>query len=600
MRRALLSLLAGFVIAFSFGGAASAVSADVNDFSFESFDADYYLDVDADGRSTLTTVETFVAVFPDVDQNRGMRRAIPSRYQGVPTDVAIQSVTDETGAPRPFAVETDEEGFILVTSRADSFVQGRQTYVFTYSQRNVTRFFVNTNSDEFFWDTNGTGWQQSFGQVTARVHVPAELAAALTGQNACFRGVEGSTDPCELIVSEEAGGTVLAVSESELGAFQNVTIALGFEPKTFVPRDDSYFGSVFGILQLLTVLISALALVLAIVLRATRLADGRGRPTVIAEYAPPTDLDLITAAVIMKRTTRAAASQFVEFAVRRHIRIVEIEVKGWFRTKKSYELELLRSGGLKGPALQLAVALFGSGLQQGTDYAITSTDERLSRQVRRIIQVATAEATATGLRKKPPLGAAVFVSVLAIVAAVGCFIFGVLMLEQSVGGLLPFLLWIPPLIVVLIVLALVSRKALTHSGAELRDHLKGLKLYIRLAEADRLQMLQSPAGAETEAVSTSDPRQIVDVYEKLLPYAVLFGLETQWAQELGKYYTDASPAWYSGTGVFSAVAFASNIGSMSSSAANSYSGSSSSSSSGGSGGGGSSGGGGGGGGGGGV
>jgi len=133
MKRATLSLLAGFVIAFSFGGAASTVSADVNDFSFESFDADYYLDVDADGRSTLTTVETFVAVFPDVDQNRGMRRAIPSRYQGVPTDVAIQSVTDETGAPRPFTVETDEEGFILVTSRADSFVQGRQTYVFKYT-----------------------------------------------------------------------------------------------------------------------------------------------------------------------------------------------------------------------------------------------------------------------------------------------------------------------------------------------------------------------------------------------------------------------------------------------------------------------------------
>jgi len=600
MKRAMLSLLAGFVIALSFGGAAPGVSADVNDFSFESFDAHYYLDVDADGRSTLTTVETFVAVFPDVDQNRGMRRAIPSRYQGVPTDVAIQSVTDETGAPRPFTVETDDEGFILVTSRADSFVQGRQTYVFTYSQRNVTRFFANTNSDEFFWDTNGTGWQQSFARVNARVHVPAALAAALTGQNACYRGVEGSTDPCELTTSEEAGGTVLAVSESELGAYQNVTIALGFEPNTFVPRDDSYFASVYGILQLLTALMSALALVLAIGLRATRLADGRGRPTVIAEYAPPKDLDLITAAVIMKRTTRAAASQFVEFAVRRHIRIVETEVKGWFRTKKTYELELLSASGLKGPALQLAVALFGYDLQQGTDYAITSTDERLSKHVRRIIQVATAEAIATGLRKEPPLGTAVLVSVLAIVGAVGCFIFGVLMLEESVGGALPALIFLPSLIVVLVVLALVSRKALTDAGAELRDHLKGLELYIRMAEADRLRMLQSPTGAETAAVSTSDPRQIVDVYEKLLPYAVLFGLETQWAQELGKYYTDASPDWYSGTAVFSAAVFASNISSMSSSAASSYSGSSSSSSSGGSGGGGSSGGGGGGGGGGGV
>ncbi|HOW01196.1 MAG TPA: DUF2207 domain-containing protein, partial [Rhodoglobus sp.] len=136
--------------------------------------------------------------------------------------------------------------------------------------------------------------------------------------------------------------------------------------------------------------------------------------------------------------------------------------------------------------------------------------------------------------------------------------------------------------------------------AELRDHLKGLELYIRLAEADRLKMLQSPTGAEREAISTSDPRQIIDVYEKLLPYAVLFSLEKQWAQELGKYYTEQSPDWYSGTGAFNAAVFASSISSMSTTAASSYSGSSSSSSSGGSGGGGSSGGGGGGGGGGGV
>ncbi len=45
----------------------------VDDFVFESFTADYYLDVDEEGRSVLTTVETFVAVFPDFDQNRGPR-----------------------------------------------------------------------------------------------------------------------------------------------------------------------------------------------------------------------------------------------------------------------------------------------------------------------------------------------------------------------------------------------------------------------------------------------------------------------------------------------------------------------------------------------
>ena len=44
--------------------AAPSAIAGVDDFVFESFTADYFLDVDENGRSTLRTVETFVAVFP--------------------------------------------------------------------------------------------------------------------------------------------------------------------------------------------------------------------------------------------------------------------------------------------------------------------------------------------------------------------------------------------------------------------------------------------------------------------------------------------------------------------------------------------------------
>ncbi len=145
---------------------------------------------------------------------------------------------------------------------------------------------------------------------------------------------------------------------------------------------------------------------------------------------------------------------------------------------------------------------------------------------------------------------------------------------------------------------LTTRKPLTDKGAELRDHLEGLKEYIRLAEADRLRVLQSPQGAESTPVSTSDPREVLKLNEKLLPYSVLFGLEKEWAEELSKYYVEEPPDWYSGSTAFNAAVFASSISSISSSASSSMSGSSSSS--GGSGGGGSSGGGGGGGGGGGF
>ena len=160
--------------------------------------------------------------------------------------------------------------------------------------------------------------------------------------------------------------------------------------------------------------------------------------------------------------------------------------------------------------------------------------------------------------------------------------------------------WVPIVVIVVAVLAelfaigLVSHKPLTALGAETRDHLAGLQVFIEWAEADRIRMLQSPQGAERVQVDTTDRREMLKIYESLLPYAVVFGQEKQWAKELAVLYGDqGTPVWYSGSSGFNASAFSAGIGTLSTST-------SASSSSGGSSGGGSSGGGGGGGGGGGV
>ena len=50
-----------------------------------------------------------------------------------------------------------------------------------------------------------------------------------------------------------------------------------------------------------------------------------------------------------------------------------------------------------------------------------------------------------------------------------------------------------------------------------------------MAEADRLKLLQSVDGADTS------PEGIVKLYEKLLPYAAVFGLEESWMNEMKKY-----------------------------------------------------------------
>jgi uncharacterized membrane protein YgcG len=136
-------------------------------------------------------------------------------------------------------------------------------------------------------------------------------------------------------------------------------------------------------------------------------------------------------------------------------------------------------------------------------------------------------------------------------------------------------------------------RPLTDKGRELYDYLKGLEMYIKLAEADRIRVLQSPEGAERKPVDTDDTASMIILYERVLPYAVLFGIEKDWLKHIGTFYesTKSSPDWYNGVNGFNAAMFVSSVSSFSS-----YSSSSSFSSSSGAGGGGFSGGGGGGGG----
>ena len=62
-------------------GAADVASANLDDFTFARLDVEYTLGRTDEGKSTLEVVERFVAVFPEYNQNRGMRRASCRRHR---------------------------------------------------------------------------------------------------------------------------------------------------------------------------------------------------------------------------------------------------------------------------------------------------------------------------------------------------------------------------------------------------------------------------------------------------------------------------------------------------------------------------------------
>ena len=122
----------------------------------------------------------------------------------------------------------------------------------------------------------------------------------------------------------------------------------------------------------------------------------------------------------------------------------------------------------------------------------------------------------------------------------------------------------------------------TSSGLDLANYYEGLKLYISMAEKDRIKFLQSVKGADKTGTG------IVKLYEKLLPYACLFGEEKSWMDELNKYYEslDYEPTWYDSDTLLTSYMLSSMISRTNSSITSGTVSPSSSSSSGSSGGGG--------------
>lgn len=579
----------GLVIAMVVGGLAQPAHADVNDFTIVSFDSQMTLGRDGDGRSTLKITEIITADFPDFDQNHGLERAIPKKYDGHTTNVEVQSVVDKHGTAREYSTYSDSNGN-LVVRMADMgvYVHGQQTYVLTYTQHDVTKSFAEADADEFYWDVNGTEWKVPFDRVSVRLMLDESLVSALRGSSSCYSGVGGSVDTCQLTHD----GMVFSSHVSNLGVGGNMTIAVGFLPGTFAAYERT-LGEELMILWAIIQGISTVVLIPVIIWVSVAYYRWKYRSRelkpVPLEYIPPRDTSVTMSTLLVMAQQRAGTAQLLELAVRHLIVIREIRAKSTLRAAQ-YEIEIIGDLSTQPPeAIELISDMFGGTLPaKGATIQLKKlrNNQAFARRTQDNAKKFSETLTTHGMFvpdatiKRRYRRWALVIGVLAIVSL--SIPFGVLA-------------------VVLFGLSF-ANKRLSDDGLNLRRYLLGLKQYITVAEADRLRFSQSPeavsALADFDADGSTGRAKTLRLYERLLPYAVIFGQEKQWVKELGVQYEQqgVQPDWYVGNnGLFNAAVFSSAMSSISQSM-NSYMASSYSSSSGSSGGGFSGGGGGGGGG----
>jgi len=561
------------------------VHASVNDFTITDYAIQYDLSRDATNRSTLKTTEKITALFPDINQNHGIERALPSGYDSHNISLAIKSVTDETGKALPYSLIPNGDITVVRIGEASTYVHGSHTYNISYTSRDVTKYFSDTGRDEFYWDTNGTAWQVPINQLSVTLNVDTSIAAKLTGDQACYQGVSGSTATCTLTPNESS--SQFKVKASSLSPGENVTMAVGFASGTFQPYQQSFFEKVFLWWLLWQFVSGAVVLIVLIILG--RRAAHRYRPklyAIVPEFIPPKNTDIQTAALVAGVGVKMFSAQIIDLAVRHYAVIHLVKEKSLFGPAE-YEIEIIKSVETLLPEeFTFVSTLFGGQPSVGSRLNLNTLKNNtiLGAEFLANRQKLTNSLTGSeGYWDSNAADRSYFKRAAGTLAIIGLITLS-----------LPFLF--SSLVIVIIAYVL---KSMTEKGLTLYGYVEGLKLYIGAAEAEQLRMLQSPEGADKVGDVSSGSQKII-LYERLLPYAVLLGLEKNWSKVLGDMYAanSAQPGWYDGgtsNMLFNAAILNSVIGNMNSSLTT-YSSSSSFSSSGGSGGGGFSGGGGGGGG----
>lgn len=508
----------------------AAVGADVDDFSYASWDARYEVGLDAEGRSHMHVTETLTARFPDADQNRGIVRGLPTSYRNAWVDPQILSVTDEQGADVPY--ETDEDdGVLYVLTGDDEYVRGLTTYVIEYEMRDIM-LTADNGVDEFYWDLLPLDSTQPIESFQTEIVFDRTLTDRLTGNARCYIGFSGSTDECPILPG--ADGSSFRVEQDSLAPGEGVTVAIGFEPGTVTQPTARQPDPVTDVVPAV-VGVGALGLSVGSWFAVSSFRRSRRRATgiVVAQYDVPDSLPPLLAAAIIPGAKDAIPAEIVHLAVRGTLRIEE--------GADAEEPRLRRLPGSRIPD-QLDVealdALFAEADSEGVA-DLPSSSETFAARMTALTQRGTAEAAARGLTTKARSRGAVilqWIAIALVLAGFGIGLFGII--AGRVTAIPAFVAVSFGIVLVLIssFYAFSKHTVLTPEGARELEYLQGVREFIRVAEADRLRMLQSYSGAERRQDGGAD---VIVVYERLLPYAMLFGMEDEWGAVLENAYASA-------------------------------------------------------------
>lgn len=447
-------------------------------------------------------------------------------YRSIPTDYKVSGIFT-----RPTTLEVDELYYYKEDTPSIKFntftkeyslgytdlkigdpnltVNGDYVYVIKYTIKNYANYF--DDHDELYWNATGNEWNIPILKTDIRIKVPGNIR-----DKVCYTGYAGSKES-ECVFKDISKNEVSLATKASLAANQGLTFAISMPKGTLENITTkmliaSLLANI-GILLPLPVLILGLYFI--------KKGGKNKKLTVIPHYDVPKNIYPLLAGNIYskKLNTKHITAQLIQLAIDKHIKIVQESTRSYFLKKDDITKEI------KEEPIRILYGGVFSGKDEintrdiPTDFYITVNSIKKTLENTLITEKFYSQ-------KRHNLWNTFFAAgtlSLILVFATAPF-FSSLMASG----------WTYGLVLSTIVLFILNSKVdlKDELGNKVFYELEGLKMYINTAEKHRIEF-------------HNDPKKYIGVFEKLLPYAIIFGLEKKWVAEFEDIYKEA-PSWFEG------------------------------------------------------
>ncbi len=481
----------------------------------------YNVDIDIRKSGEIVIMERLAYSFGSSTGKHGIYRDIPLTKRGdngivYKMAVDVGAIENEYGVPYVYELKRTSQNLRIKIGDPDVIVRGKLIYHVTYTVSGALGYF--DSHDELYWNAIGTDWDVPIKQAEVVVTVPPGVRAQDT-QHTCYTGVQGGVDQeCSHTVQQS---DVLFVSNGILHPREGMTVVLGFpkgvvatlEPEEHVPFFDTIWG--ISLIVIMVVLCVVWYVLLPLWLPLKWWMSGRdpyvGNPPT-AWYDPPKDtkgsplIPLEVGTLINEYlNTRDVWASVIHLAQRGYLKIVEKEEKSLFFSNKIFIFiagkDYTRDSNVLSVEKEILNGIFGI---YEKEKHVNIDSVKLYRSMSDIREKAYARMVLHHYFVENPqkvrrtyqvlMGFAVFTFNIGLLLS--CYFFGLNMPRKTIRGV----------------------KAALQA--------KGLRNFVRSQERQLTFQARNQM-----------------MFEKLLPYAIAFGVEKEWASRFeGIPMTD--PSWY--------------------------------------------------------